>query len=294
MDQITYLPTDSLKPYKNNPRDNKNAVDAVAASIKEYGFRSPIIIDEQNTIINGHTRWKSAKQLGLTEVPCVKVTDLTEEQIREYRIIDNKTAEYATWDQDLLANELNDLDFGDLDFEFDFSNDLKKTKQWAETKKRCNLKDKVGTRKAIDCYYQSLFKSGNEGQLLQEIKTPENVWMFARTALEFVEGTLGPYLKGSGWGIMTTPRRRHKDFHFATKICEQLSNDLQIPFYPDAVVTDNTTRLDPRFRLATNPHERNILLYDDIITTGCTLKATRDLLIEQNYVVWPLISIDNH
>ena len=105
-----------------------------------------------------------------------------------------------------LAEELNGLDF-DLDFEFDFTNDLKKTKKWAETKKKCNLKDKVGTRKAIDCYYQSLFKSGNEGQLLSEIKVPENVFMFARTALEFVEGTLGANLKNAGWGIITTPRR---------------------------------------------------------------------------------------
>ena len=154
-DQIIYLKPRELHPYKNNPRKNAGAVDAVAASIQEYGFRSPIIIDEQNTVINGHTRLKAAKKLGLTEVPCVRVTDLSEEQVRQYRLIDNKSSEYATWDQDLLAGELLDLDFGNLDFDFDFSDDVKKKKRWEESKKRCDLKDKVACRKAAGSYYHS-------------------------------------------------------------------------------------------------------------------------------------------
>ncbi len=294
-DQITYLPTKSLKPYKNNPRNNADAVDAVAASIKEYGFRSPIIITEDNTVINGHTRLKAAKKLGLSEVPCVRVTDLTEDQIKEYRLIDNKTSEYASWDKDLLAGELTGLDFGDLEFDFDFTGDLKKNKRWEESKKRCDLKDHIATHRANGTYYQALFKAGKEGRPLKELKVEANVWLFSQTALEYIRGSLGGNLCEGGWCILTTPRRRHgAGFHFATAVCEQIAMELRVPFYPDVVTCLNHDRLHPHFILESYPKERNVLLYDDILTTGCTLKATKDLLVEAGYTVSVLISIDNH
>ncbi len=108
--QIIYKHIDELIPYENNPRHNDQAVDAVAASIKEFGFRNPIIIDKNNVIVAGHTRQKAAKQLGLTEVPCVMADDLTDEQIRAFRIADNKTTEIAEWNFDLLRDELAALE----------------------------------------------------------------------------------------------------------------------------------------------------------------------------------------
>ena len=293
--QIVYLKTADLHPYKNNPRINADAVDAVAASIKEYGFRSPIIIDENNTIINGHCRHKAAKKLGLDEVPCIRVTDLTEEQIREYRLIDNKTAEYARWDADLLEGELVGMDFGDLGFDFDFSGDLKKKKRWQETKAACDLKDKTALHKAEDGYYQSLFKAGKTGKLLSDIKCPENVEMFAWTAVDFLTKSMGGNFSESDWCVMTTPRRRHAEgFHFATEICERIAEELRVPFYRDAAISLDRSRLDPTFEMRKWPEQKNVILYDDILTTGNTVKAIREMLYERGYTVITLIGIDNH
>lgn len=98
-----------ILPYEKNPRKNDNAVERVATSIKEFGFNSPIIIDEQNVIINGHTRYKAAIKLGLETVPVVVAHGLTPEQIRAYRIMDNRSAEIASWDTDLLFKEIMDI-----------------------------------------------------------------------------------------------------------------------------------------------------------------------------------------
>ena len=98
-----------VQPYDKNPRLNENAVASVAASLQEFGFRQPIVVDEQDTIIVGHTRWKAAQQLGLTEVPVHVAQDLTPAQIKAYRIADNQTGNIATWDFDLLPLELADL-----------------------------------------------------------------------------------------------------------------------------------------------------------------------------------------
>ena len=100
---------DRVKPYENNPRINDDAVDAVAASIREFGFRQPIVVDTEGVMIVGHTRYKAAQKLGLEKVPVHVAKDLTPEQIRAYRIADNKTAELAEWNYDLLPIELSQL-----------------------------------------------------------------------------------------------------------------------------------------------------------------------------------------
>ena len=109
-----------LAPYKRNPRKNDRAIGAVAASIKEFGFKVPIVIDKENVIVAGHTRLEAAKKLGLEEVPCIVADDLTEEQIKAYRLADNKTAELAEWDPELLEIELKDIEEIDMsEFGFD-------------------------------------------------------------------------------------------------------------------------------------------------------------------------------
>ena len=114
--QIEELYTKELIPYSNNPRNNESAVDAVAASIKEFGFKVPIIIDKDNVIVAGHTRLKAALKIGLEKVPCIKADDLTPEQLKAFRLADNKVGELATWDFDKLEEELTELDALDLDF----------------------------------------------------------------------------------------------------------------------------------------------------------------------------------
>jgi len=113
-----------VKPYENNPRVNDDAVDAVAASIREFGFRQPIVVDVEGVIICGHTRYKAALKLGLEKVPVHVAKDLTAEQIKAYRIADNKTAELSDWNYDLLPIELGELqsmnyDLGLLGFDQD-------------------------------------------------------------------------------------------------------------------------------------------------------------------------------
>ncbi len=103
---VKTIPLADIHPYANNPRKNDEAVAGVAASIKRFGFLIPMVIDRNNEIICGHTRYKAAKQLGLTEVPCVIADELTEEEIRAFRLADNKVSEKATWDMDLLPVEL--------------------------------------------------------------------------------------------------------------------------------------------------------------------------------------------
>ena len=124
--EIKDIPVSYLRFYKNNPRINDQAVESVAASIKEFGFKVPIIVDKDNTIICGHTRAKAAMKLCLLKVPCIVADDLTPEQIKAFRLIDNKTAELSDWDFSKLEKELveigkMDLDFDMQDFGFDFS-----------------------------------------------------------------------------------------------------------------------------------------------------------------------------
>jgi hypothetical protein len=108
---------DDVRPYDRNPRLNDSAVDAVAASLAEFGFRQPIVVDEDGVIIVGHTRWKAARKLGLAKVPVHVATDLSAEQVRAYRIADNKTGELAEWDLEILPIELNELREGGFDMD---------------------------------------------------------------------------------------------------------------------------------------------------------------------------------
>lgn len=104
--EIVYKSIDELTPYENNPRHNENAVAAVAASIKEFNFKVPLVIDTNGVVVAGHTRLLAARQLGLSAVPCIVADDLTDEQIRAFRLADNKTAELAGWDFAKLEEEL--------------------------------------------------------------------------------------------------------------------------------------------------------------------------------------------
>ncbi len=116
---IVYKNVNDVIPYENNPRINDEAVEYVANSIKEFGFKVPIIIDDENVIVTGHTRLKAAIKLGLKEVPCIMADDLTEDQIKAFRIADNKVAEKAQWDLEKLNIELQDIEFDMTDFGFD-------------------------------------------------------------------------------------------------------------------------------------------------------------------------------
>lgn len=107
--QMAYMDINTLAPYAYNPRDNAGAIESVANSIRAFGFLVPVVVDGSNVVVAGHTRIEAAKTLGLSEVPVIKAEFLSEEQIDAFRIIDNKVAEIARWDFDLLADELGRL-----------------------------------------------------------------------------------------------------------------------------------------------------------------------------------------
>jgi DNA modification methylase len=117
-----------IKPYEKNPRKNDAAVEYVANSIKEFGFKVPIVIDKDGVIVAGHTRYKASKKLKLTEVPCIIADDLTPEQIKAYRLADNRVAEKSEWDIDLLSGELDDiLNIDMAQFDFDLSENVEES-----------------------------------------------------------------------------------------------------------------------------------------------------------------------
>lgn len=120
--KVEYRNVADLNPYANNPRLNDGAVDAVAASIKEFGFKVPIVVDSDGVIVTGHTRLKAAKKLGIDTVPVIVADDLTPEQVKAFRLADNKTGELAQWDLDKLDIELDGIDEIDMgDFGFDMN-----------------------------------------------------------------------------------------------------------------------------------------------------------------------------
>lgn len=118
--KVTEIDINKLKAYEKNPRKNDNAVKEVANSIKEFGWKVPVVIDKDYMILAGHTRVKAANMLGLKKIPCIIADDLNEQQAKAFRLVDNKTGELANWDFDLLIEELSglyDFDMGEFGFE---------------------------------------------------------------------------------------------------------------------------------------------------------------------------------
>jgi hypothetical protein len=135
--KIVELELSKLKPYERNPRINDGSVEQVANSIKEFGFKVPIVIDSKNVIVTGHTRYKAANMLGLKTVPCVIADDLTEQQIKAFRLADNKAGENSMWDESLLELEMFDITDIDLSsFGFDLGEMVEEDRKEDEQKQR--------------------------------------------------------------------------------------------------------------------------------------------------------------
>lgn len=115
--KIKEISIDLITPYANNPRNNEKAVEYVRESIEQFGFKVPIVLNGNYEIVCGHTRYEAAKLLGISEVPCVIADDLTDEQIKMFRLADNKVAEMSSWDFELLAPELEAIKAAEIDVE---------------------------------------------------------------------------------------------------------------------------------------------------------------------------------
>lgn len=292
---IIEISPDKLVPYdKNNKKHSRKQIDEVAESINRFGFIQPVVIDKNNVIVIGHGRSLAAKKLGLKTIPCVYVDDLTDDQIKALRIVDNKvvSTEYD------IPNLIEEISF--LQKKPDFSNmfsDWDKQKKkiragWTHTAKRCDLVHRFNIKRGCSYIYHSFFKVSKTGKTFDEIKNdPAMVPLFANNVSDFLEDILGTNY--NGWCILTTPRRRHSEWHFATEVCKKVSEISNILFIEDAFKTKNKDRLHPKFKLTENIIPQNVILYDDIITTGNTLEACRNLLLKNNHNVFIVISIDN-
>ena len=159
--------TEELVPYEQNPRRNDGAVDAVAASIKEFGFKVPIVIDKDNVVVAGHTRLKAAEQLGIETVPCIVADDLTDEQIKAFRLADNKTAEMAEWDFEKLIPELKGIE--ELNMEaFGFDDGFEEEQNYLEKQNKAEAEKIPGSRVIVAGL--SIFGGGAELFCIKEIE----------------------------------------------------------------------------------------------------------------------------
>lgn len=166
--QIVMRQVEDLIPYEKNPRLNDNAVSACAESIRQYGFRVPIIVDRNGVIVAGHTRHKAAKMLGLAAVPVVVADDLTDEQIQAYRLADNKVADLSIWDNRLLLEELTEIESYGLELFTGFTvNDLPGLDGEAMTDGNPTLDpDEIGA------YYELVIKSDDK----EKIERIKAIW----------------------------------------------------------------------------------------------------------------------
>ena len=300
MERITETDIDCIKPYEKNPRNNDKSIDKVANSIKEFGFLQPIVCDGAGVILAGHTRYAAAKKLGLRKVPVLYADGLTPEQARAYRLADNKAGEGSEWDEKLLIAELELLDSDDLafsmsDFGFDSSAEYRRRSSWKTLEKKCGLVSRVMLRSKCGFMYTSFYNTGKNGKTLEEIKgDASNIRPFADSLCDYLGKTLGDHLRDGGWCICTTPRRRHAEgLHFATEVCRAAAEDLGIPFYEDVITAGNRRRIEPVFEMSGEVGRPNVILYDDIITTGSTLTESRRLLTEAGKNVLAIAAIRN-
>jgi hypothetical protein len=171
MMEIKVMKLTDVVPYENNPRKNDQAVDAVMESIKQCGYVAPIIVDENHIILAGHTRYKALKKLGKKEAEVIIRSGLSDEQKRKYRILDNKTSEFAEWDFEKLESEIADLDFSDFSFDLIDNSDAADGADSADGADAADPVDRAGNlaKKFLIPPFSVLY--GSKGEWLKRKKT---------------------------------------------------------------------------------------------------------------------------
>lgn len=306
-----------LIPYEQNAkRHGKEQLAKLERCIRELGFIFPCLIDKEYNVIAGHGRIQAAKAAGLEKVPCVFIEGLTEEERRRYIIEDNRISEFGDWDMNVLEAELRDLsekgvDIQAMDFDVDIGSieteeirfdeaeekpqEKEPGKKWTTRGVRCDMKPQIAIREKSGHRYVSLYASSKEGMTLEEIKNSKPCEkLMAEAAAEQIREFLGNNLAETGWALITTGRRRHREgYHFAMAVCKRIAEQLGLRFYEGAIVCGNADRLKPELTLTMEPEERNLIMFDDIITTGTTMSRTAELLQGAGYTVMTIIGIRN-
>ncbi len=175
--KIVNKKVEELKPYVNNPRFNDDAVEYVANSIKEFGFKVPIVIDKNNEIVAGHTRYKASLALGLDEVPCIVADDLNEEQVKAFRLADNKVSEKAEWNYELLNEELTELfdkfNMNDFGFPVQIENIEIDDIEDLEEEKICKELDEANNYVILQFYTNTEWENAIEILGIERVRTDE-------------------------------------------------------------------------------------------------------------------------
>ena len=193
MSELRQVPIGDIRPYAKNPRRNDASVDAVANSIREFGFRAPIIVDKDGVIIAGHTRWKAARKLKLKTVPVIYAEDMTPEQVEAYRIADNSAGSASEWDYDLLGDVLQTVDF-DMS---DFGLDIFRTEDGVDFSNLEAMKDQEHTEE-----YDAFLDKFKEKHTTDDCFTPPAVyeavraWAFSEYGIPKDRTVLRPFYPG--------------------------------------------------------------------------------------------------
>lgn len=295
---MEYIKIDNLHPnkgqipgLKTNPRKIDD-IDKLCQSIKEIPYfleARPIVVypyNEQLVIIAGNQRYKAAKIIGMESVPVYCLNPETPlEELEQIAIIDNTHS--GKWDKAKLK-DWNIKPHWNLDVTQRAIN-----KAWEKNQNKFILEQKIKVLAKDDFLFISLYEKTESGQTLEEIKADfSNAEPIADASIKTIRQMIGDNLVNGDWCILTTPKRRHKTHNFASEICERIAKAFRIKFYEDALIAKNKQRIGAEFELTKNIREANVILFDDIITTGSTLIASKKCLTGKN--VFIIAAINNN
>ena len=295
-----------------NPRVHlRTRVEKLAKSIKEdpeFITLRPIIVFRYNgnyIAIGGNMRLKALKQLKYTKVPVIEIPQNTSvEKLKNFIVKDN--ASFGDWDTSALRDwDVFSLQNWNVSTDNFFTEPVEKKEEksrkgWGGigkssagtfNEKKCDMISRIQWHSINPVAYLSSFSTSDEGYPLSVIKSnDDNIKIFANAACELITKTIsnGDW---NSWCIITTPKRRHAEHNFSDLVCREVSNILQIKYHPDCVTAKNRQRINPEFMLAYPIEEPNIIVYDDIVTTGNTIKATCALFPKKHKLI--IIGIHN-
>ena len=305
---------DGLPPNPRQviPEKLDNLKKSIIESPEMLKLREPIVYPLDNghfIAIGGNMRIRACQELGIESLICkVLPKDTTVEKLREYTIKDNNATGKDDWA--VLTSEWNIDEVASWGLEADdswctdkslpesplvVSNKPKaKGLNWGNPNQesRCDMSPRLAVHEKNGTFFITSFKKSNEGTPLSAIKqNPDNVRIFADEAIRVIHGIIGLH-QIKDIALISAPKRRHKKTNFAEQVCMDISKQTGIRFYPNAIKSHNRDRLHPIFTLETCIMEPFVILYDDIVTTGSTIKHSLNLLEDKNILV--IISINNH
>lgn len=299
--------TGQLAGLPANPRKiDQTSLNKLIQSIKQdpemLDFRGLLLypIGEKYLTIGGNMRLAALKALGYKMCPCVVIPkDTPVNKLRNYIIKDNSG--FGEWDYSILLEQWDSLELEEWavdvpDFAKEEFEEEQKRKGWKSEKDAkesvCDMTENIAYHSKQDFAFISSFKKSEQGTPLSQIKSDfSNVGVFSKAAVNLISRIIGLKHK-EDWALITTPKRRHKETNFAESVCEEIAKEIGIVFYKDAITAKTRQRINPKFDLEKEIKENNIIVYDDIITTGSTLIGVHKLLTNKNVIY--IVGINNN